>query len=71
MNKPTTFVDYLKEIHAAEYMGTDDDMPDAFDAWVDDLGTSEVMAYAENAMKLAYIEGIKRGGDIAVQTLRA
>lgn len=34
MNKKYTFEELLKEKHAAQYTGLDDDMPDAFDAWV-------------------------------------
>jgi len=32
---------YLQEKHAEEYMGTDDDMPEAFDAWMLDLDVDE------------------------------
>lgn len=27
-------VSKLEEIHAKDYMGTDDDMPEAFEAWI-------------------------------------
>lgn len=43
-----TFEDYLKNIHAQEYHGVDDDMPDAYDAWVGGLDVGEVMEYAED-----------------------
>lgn len=46
-----TFEDYLKEVHAKNYMGTDDDMPDSFDNWVSNLDASEIMEYAEQAIK--------------------
>lgn len=42
-----SFEDYLKNIHAESYQGTDDDMPDDFDNWLTDLGVDEVIAYAE------------------------
>ena len=29
-----TFEDFLREKHAVDYRGTDDDMPDAFDQWL-------------------------------------
>jgi hypothetical protein len=29
--------DYLKELHAKDYHGVDDDMPDAYDAWLTEL----------------------------------
>ena len=43
-----TFEDYLKEIHAIDYHGTDDDMPDAFEEWHSGLHQMEVLAYAES-----------------------
>jgi hypothetical protein len=27
----------LQEVHAEHYTGTDDDMPEAFDNWLDDI----------------------------------
>lgn len=44
-NNMQTFEDYLKEIHAKEYMGTDDDMPDAFDDWLGDLSVDDMLEY--------------------------
>lgn len=41
------FENYLKEVHAKEYMGTDDDMPDAFDNWLGDLAADEFINYAD------------------------
>jgi hypothetical protein len=35
--KPQKFEDFLKDWHAEQYTGTDDDMPDAFDDWLGDL----------------------------------
>jgi hypothetical protein len=34
--------DRLQEIHAENYMGTDDDMPDEFDNWICDLDYGEL-----------------------------
>lgn len=42
-----TFEDYLKDIHAQDYHGTDDDMPDDFDNWLTDLQVDELIDYAE------------------------
>ena len=36
-----TYKEYLEEKHGEVYHGTDDDMPDAFDAWVSNLDSSE------------------------------
>ena len=46
-----SFEDYLKDRHASNYMGTDDDMPDASDNWMANLDIEEVIAYAEDWAK--------------------
>lgn len=43
-----TFEEYLQLEHAEEYMGTDDDMPDAFSEWVTDLSMEDIFDYAES-----------------------
>jgi hypothetical protein len=45
-----TFEKYLIDVHAAQYHGTDDDMPDNFVAWVVNLEVSDVMEYAEDCI---------------------
>ena len=45
-----TFENYLQDIHAMNYMGNDDDMPEAFENWLSNLDTEELMNYADNAM---------------------
>jgi hypothetical protein len=47
----TTFEEYLREIHAEDYSGTDDDMPDAYEDWVSNLDAQEMFEYAEEALK--------------------
>lgn len=42
-----SFEDYLKSVHAEDYHGTDDDMPDAYEAWLDQLGIYELIEYAD------------------------
>lgn len=42
-----SFTKFLQEEHAKNYHGTDDDMPDAFDAWLTDLQVDLMIAYAE------------------------
>ena len=44
---------YLQELHAEEYMGTDDDMPEAFDTWLVEL---QVEDWIENADRYADIK---------------
>lgn len=41
------FEKYLQECHADEYIGTDDEMPDAFDDWVSNLEADDLIAYAQ------------------------
>jgi len=41
------FEQYLQEIHANDYHGLDDEMPDSFDAWVSELDAGEMREYAE------------------------
>lgn len=45
--KRITFDEFLREKHAENYHGFDDDMPDAFDAWVGELEVEDVIDYAE------------------------
>ena len=40
--------DYLKEIHAKNYHGTDDNMPDDFESWISNLDVEEVIKYAND-----------------------
>ncbi len=42
-----SFEDFLKEKHAKNYTGTDDDMPDAFDNWLGQLDGQEYMDFAQ------------------------
>jgi hypothetical protein len=42
--KPKDFEDYMRDVHADDYHGTDDDMSDAFEAWVTDLKHGELYA---------------------------
>lgn len=42
-----SFESFLQEKHAKVYHGCDDDMPDAFDAWVSEIEGDEMQQYAE------------------------
>lgn len=37
--------DILKEAHAKDYHGTDDDMPDAYEAWIENLTLEELKSF--------------------------
>lgn len=65
-----SFEDFLKEKHAADYHGTDDDMPDAFEAWLERLQIDEMLHFGQLAMMTAEIEGIKHGGEISRKAIR-
>ena len=46
-HKPETFESFLQEKHMEDYHGTDDDAPDAYEHWISNLDTQEVMDFAE------------------------
>lgn len=41
------FEEFLQQVHAKDYIGTDDDMSDDFDAWITNLDPEEIIGYAE------------------------
>jgi hypothetical protein len=45
--EPKDFEDYMRGVHADDYHGTDDDMSDAFEAWVTDLDVEEWLKHGE------------------------
>jgi len=44
------FENYLKDVHAENYIGTDDGMPDAFYHWLSNLDIDELIEYGDKAM---------------------
>lgn len=50
------FIDFLKEIHAKTYLGTDDNMPDAFEAWLSSMDTEHIMYFAEEALNIQKVK---------------
>ena len=52
--------EFLKEKHAENYMGLDDDMPDAFDEWLLDLDVNEWIMYADEYSKLVLVNEIEK-----------
>ncbi len=59
--KKQTFQEYLEEQHMKGYHGTDDDSPDAFEAWVTNLQVDDIMDYAENWGMQVYESGFITG----------
>lgn len=43
----TPFRDFLQEKHAEDYHGTDDGMPDSFDAWLSNLQVDDFLEYGD------------------------
>lgn len=37
------FEDYLQGIHASQYRGTDDDMPDDFEKWLNQFDANDIL----------------------------
>lgn len=58
--KRFTFEEFLQEQHAENYHGTDDAMPDAFDAWLTDLQADDFIKYADEALFKARVDEIHR-----------
>ena len=46
------FIDFLREVHAEDYKGTDDDMADNFDNWLGDTDIEEYINHANAFSKL-------------------
>jgi len=53
------FEDFLKEKHAKNYMGTDDDMPDDFERWVGELDTQKILDFGDEAIRRNRIEAME------------
>jgi len=46
------FEDFLKDKHAENYTGTDDDMSDSFDEWITSLDPEEIIGYGNQALNM-------------------
>ena len=56
-----TFREYLQGLHAEQYTGVDDDMPDDFDNWLEKFDQNEIIDLAEKYGKeLLKLSGIKK-----------
>ena len=38
-----TFEDYLQQVHATQYTGTDDNMPDDFNKWLEQFDANDIL----------------------------
>lgn len=43
-----TFEEFLMGVHGKDYTGTDDEMPDAFEAWLTELDTDSLILLAND-----------------------
>lgn len=43
MTKQITFNEYLEEDFASDYIGTDDSMPDAYQDWLENIDSSDMI----------------------------
>lgn len=42
-----TFIDFLSDKHAEQYDGLDDEMPDDFNDWLENLAIDDCIVYAD------------------------
>ena len=48
----TKFEDYLRDKHADDYAGNDDNMGDDYEAWLTNLDNEELIEFGNKAMEL-------------------
>jgi hypothetical protein len=63
------FEDFLKDWHAKDYIGIDDDMPDAYDNWTADLQVDSLIRLADIFARESYLRGFDRAKTIALETI--
>ena len=61
------FQDFLHEKHSENYHGTDDDMPEAFEGWLEDTSVDTIIFYADTYGVLKKLEGLDRSIEILKQ----
>ena len=64
-----TFEDYLKDYHAKKYTGTDDNMPDAYEAWIEELDLDSLLLLGDMAIIEGEMRGLLRGKELAFEAL--
>jgi hypothetical protein len=60
-----TFEEYLKDAYASFYTGTDDDITDNFEAFLERLDVDKLLEYATVYGSLEFLKGKKAGLDKA------
>jgi hypothetical protein len=67
MFKHRDFEDFLQDKHGRDYIGTDDDMPDAYDSWIENLDSDDWMRLGQQyglSIKKAIAYCIKCGYEV-------
>ena len=55
MKKYKSFTEFLKEKHGANYRGSDDEMPNAWDDWLSNLEIDDLIDYADEHARLTSV----------------
>jgi L-lactate utilization protein LutC len=55
--KKQTFEEFLQDMHAELYNGTDDDMPDAFEKWLSELDSDAYISWGTIYGRGQYLAG--------------
>jgi len=50
--KKYPFENYLMDLHAKQYRGTDDAMPDDYEDWISNMDNAELIELGNKAIKL-------------------
>ena len=70
--KQQTFEEFLGDIHYKQNPAIlDDDLPDAFDAWMGEIEQDELIRLADLYGMSQFNEGIKRGSDVALEAIKS
>lgn len=71
MNKKQTFEEFLAEKHVEMQPEIlDDDIPDAFDAWMSDMEQDELVRLADLYGMSRYNSGLKEGSDLIIEAIK-
>jgi len=66
--KLTDFEDFLREKHAEQYIGLDDDMCDDESEWIANLDVDELIVYGEEWGNIKYRYGVEASIDKLTQS---
>lgn len=65
-----TFEDFLKDWHAKDYTGTDDDMPDAYAEWLEDLEIDTWLSLGQVWGREQQIRGFQEAKEIVFNSIK-